>query len=83
MDFENRRAATLQVVSTGSAESRYLQPSVGQMTTHSKKAPAPGAWNGGLDRALEALCDGSGVPGNRGEIPVSSLAVEFFLGSGI
>jgi len=29
MDFENRRAATLQVVSTGSAESRYLQPALG------------------------------------------------------
>ena len=28
--FENRRAATLQVVSTGSAEGRDLQPGMGQ-----------------------------------------------------
>ncbi len=29
VDFENRRAATLRVVSTGSAESRHLQPIMG------------------------------------------------------
>ncbi|MGC4250729.1 MAG: hypothetical protein QM605_04485 [Sphingobium sp.] len=28
VDFENRRAATIWVVSTGSAESRYLQPAM-------------------------------------------------------
>lgn len=39
------------------------------------KTPAPGAWNGGLDRALEALRGGSWGPGNRGEIPVWSRAV--------
>ncbi len=29
MDFENRRAATMKVVSTRSAESRDLQPAMG------------------------------------------------------
>ncbi len=28
--FENRRAATIQVVSTGSAEARHSQPGMGQ-----------------------------------------------------
>ncbi len=31
-DFENRRAAALLAVSTGSAEGRRLQPSMGQFT---------------------------------------------------
>ena len=41
VDFENRRAATIWVVSTGSAESRRLQPALGQITAHPKEPADP------------------------------------------
>jgi hypothetical protein len=41
--FENRRAATNWVVSTGSAEGRRLQPGMGQILTHPEGAGRPAA----------------------------------------
>ena len=65
---ENRRAATLMVVSTGSAERCRSQPGVGQSADPNKKTLGPGAMDRGFLFAFVTLsallCGGLG---NRGE----------------
>lgn len=66
--FENRRAATYWVVSTGSAERPRSQPNMGQSRSGKKKTLGPGAMDRGFLFAFVTLsallCGGLG---NRGE----------------
>ena len=65
---ENRRAATIKVVSTGSAAARRSQPGMGQSADPNKKTLGPGALDRGFLFAFVTLsarlCGGLG---NRGE----------------
>ena len=52
---ENRRAATLLVVSTGSAAGGYSQPSLGNSTPTQRKTLGPGALDRGFLGAFVTL----------------------------
>jgi len=47
-----------------------------QEDRQTRKTPAPGAWNGGLDRAFVRFATEPRAKGNRGEIPGLNCAVD-------
>ncbi|BAI98342.1 hypothetical protein SJA_C1-35080 [Sphingobium indicum UT26S] len=73
VDFQNRRAATLKVVSTGSAESRYLQPGLGQIPAQTKRPPLRGHGTGASIAPLKRFAAGAGfrVTGGKSRFRLS------------
>ena len=55
VSFENRRAAAIWAVSTGSAEDCRSQPGMGQSTPAKEKTPTPGAVEQGFLCAFVTL----------------------------
>ena len=75
VSFENRRAAAIGAVSTGSAEDCRSQPSMGQSTAAKKKTPTPGAleWGSVLRSSRLTSRTSREAKGNRGETRLRPL----------